>query len=148
MSITNTPMLMTNHIMNPSMQYTIEDLTPLVNVVTDPGVMVVAKDSKYKTMKEMLDAARAAPGRVTVGNSGVGGDDFFSVIIAGAAVDVFDDEPNIDPRWFTLDNVVLSPHIGSATNETRSKMLRLTLDNLHRHFAGEPVLTSLPAPNR
>lgn len=80
-SITNTPMLMTNYIMNPTMQYSIDDLTPLVNVVTDPGVMVVAKDSKYRSMKELLDAAKASAGHVTVGNSGVGGDDFFSVIM-------------------------------------------------------------------
>lgn len=80
-SITNTPMLMTNYIMNPSMQYTIEDLTPLANVVTDPGVIVVRKDSPYKSMKDLLDAVRAAPGKITVGNSGVGGDDFFSIIM-------------------------------------------------------------------
>lgn len=80
-SITNTPMLMTNYIMNPTMQYSIDDLTPLANVVTDPGVIVVSKDSPYKTAKDLLDAARAKPGRVTVGNSGVGGDDFFSVIM-------------------------------------------------------------------
>lgn len=80
-SITNTPMLMTNYIMNPSMQYSIDDLTPLANVVTDPGVIVVAKDSPYKTAKEFLDAVRAKPGRITIGNSGVGGDDFFSVIM-------------------------------------------------------------------
>lgn len=65
-SITNTPMLMTNYIMNPSMQYSIEDLTPLANIVTDPGVIVVRKDSPYKTMKEFLDAVRAAPGRAHV----------------------------------------------------------------------------------
>lgn len=80
-SITNTPMLMTNYIMNPTMQYSIDDLTPLANVVTDPGVIVVGKDSPYKTIKELLDAVRAQPGRITVGNSGVGGDDFFSVIM-------------------------------------------------------------------
>jgi tripartite-type tricarboxylate transporter receptor subunit TctC len=80
-SITNTPMLMTNYIMNPSMQYSIEDLTPLANVVTDPGIIVVSKDSKFKTIKEFLDAVRAAPGKITIGNSGVGGDDFFSVIM-------------------------------------------------------------------
>ncbi|MBK5204942.1 MAG: tripartite tricarboxylate transporter substrate binding protein [Polaromonas sp.] len=80
-SITNTPMLMTNYIMNPSMQYSIDDLTPLANVVTDPGVIVVAKDSPYKTAKDFLDAVRAKPGRITIGNSGVGGDDFFSVIM-------------------------------------------------------------------
>ncbi len=80
-SITNTPMLMTNYIMNPKMQYSIDDLTPLANVVTDPGVIVVANDSKYKTIKDFLDAVRAAPGQITIGNSGVGGDDFFSVIM-------------------------------------------------------------------
>lgn len=80
-SITNTPMLMTNYLMNSSIKYTIDELTPLANVVTDPGVIVVSKDSKYKTIKDLLDAAKANPGRVTIGNSGVGGDDFFSVIM-------------------------------------------------------------------
>lgn len=80
-SITNTPMLMTNYIMNPAMQYSIEDLTPLANIVTDPGVIVVGKDSPYKTIKEFLAAVRATPGKITVGNSGVGGDDYFSAIM-------------------------------------------------------------------
>lgn len=80
-SITNTPMLMTNYLMNPTIKYSIDELTPLVNVVTDPGVIVVSKDSRYKTAKEFLDAARANPGRITVGNSGVGGDDYFSTIM-------------------------------------------------------------------
>lgn len=80
-SITNTPMLMTNYIMNPSIRYSIDEITPLANVVTDPGIIVVSKDSKYKTIQEFLDAVKASPGRVTIGNSGVGGDDFFSVIM-------------------------------------------------------------------
>ncbi len=80
-SITNTPMLMTNYLMNPSMQYSIGDLTPLANIVTDPGVLVVGKDSPYKTIQEFMEAAKARPGKITVGNSGVGGDDFFSVIM-------------------------------------------------------------------
>jgi tripartite-type tricarboxylate transporter receptor subunit TctC len=80
-SITNTPMLMTNYLMNPTIKYSIEELTPLANIVTDPGVIVVSKDSKYKTIKEFLDAAKANPGRITAGNSGVGGDDYFSTIM-------------------------------------------------------------------
>lgn len=80
-SITNTPMVMTNYIMNPSMQYSINDLTPLANVVTDPGVLVVAKASPYKTAQELFAAVRAKPGKITIGNSGVGGDDYFSVIM-------------------------------------------------------------------
>jgi len=61
--------------------------------------------------------------------------------IAGAALDVFDNEPDADPRFFDLDNVVLMPHIGSATNETRLAMVRLTLDNLHRFFETGETLT-------
>jgi lactate dehydrogenase-like 2-hydroxyacid dehydrogenase len=43
-----------------------------------------------------------------------------------------------------MENVVLTPHIGSATHETRAAMSRLTLDNLVAHFAGKPVLTPVP----
>ena len=66
--------------------------------------------------------------------------------IGGAALDVFDNETDIDPRFFALDNVVLTPHIGSATNETRLAMARLTLDNLHRFFESGTVLTPVTAP--
>jgi lactate dehydrogenase-like 2-hydroxyacid dehydrogenase len=61
--------------------------------------------------------------------------------IAGAALDVFDGEPDIDPRFFELENVVLVPHIGSATDETRLAMARLTLDNLHKFFEDGTALT-------
>jgi tripartite-type tricarboxylate transporter receptor subunit TctC len=81
LSITNTPMLMTNYIMNPDIKYSITELDPIANVVTDPGIIVVGKDSPYKTIQEFLAAAKAAPGRITVGNSGVGGDDFFTVLM-------------------------------------------------------------------
>lgn len=80
-SITNTPMLMTNYIMNESITYNIDELEPLANVVTDPGIIVVAKDSKYKTVQDLFDDAKANPGKLTIGNSGVGGDDYFSTIM-------------------------------------------------------------------
>lgn len=62
--------------------------------------------------------------------------------LGGAALDVFLDEPRIDPRFFALENVVLSPHQGSATHQTRHKMGMAVLANLKAHFAG------LPPPNR
>lgn len=80
-SITNTPMLMTNYIMNDSIQYSIDELTPIANVVTDPGIIVVPEDSPYKTVEDFFTAANEHPGEITVGNSGVGGDDFFSTIM-------------------------------------------------------------------
>ncbi len=65
--------------------------------------------------------------------------------IAGAALDVFDNEPDINPRFLALENVVLMPHIGSATDETRLAMARLTLDNLHCFFATGTTLTPIDA---
>lgn len=61
--------------------------------------------------------------------------------IAGAGLDVFLNEPNIDPRFAELQNTVLMPHLGSATDETRRAMGQLMRDNLAAHFAGQPLLT-------
>ena len=61
--------------------------------------------------------------------------------IAGAALDVYWNEPKINPRFFALTNVLLHPHGGSATLETRKAMGQLVRDNLAAHFAGKPLLT-------
>jgi hydroxypyruvate reductase len=61
--------------------------------------------------------------------------------IAGAGLDVFANEPNITPEFFALDNAVILPHVGSATNETRGAMGDLQVENLRLHFAAKPVLT-------
>jgi lactate dehydrogenase-like 2-hydroxyacid dehydrogenase len=61
--------------------------------------------------------------------------------IAGAALDVFEAEPNIPAALFQLENVIVQPHQASATVETRKAMGDLMIDNLVRHFAGQPVLT-------
>ena len=61
--------------------------------------------------------------------------------IAGAGLDVFVDEPRVPPAFFALENAVLLPHVGSATQETRTAMGNLQVDNLVAHFAGKPVLT-------
>jgi lactate dehydrogenase-like 2-hydroxyacid dehydrogenase len=55
-------------------------------------------------------------------------------MIAGAALDVFENEPNPNPDFLTLDNVLLTPHIGSATSETRIAMTNLAVDNLEAFF--------------
>lgn len=61
--------------------------------------------------------------------------------IAGAGLDVFVDEPRVPPEFFTLENCVLFPHVGSATVETRKAMGDLQIENLRLHFAGKPVRT-------
>ncbi|TAM79162.1 MAG: D-glycerate dehydrogenase [Acidobacteria bacterium] len=57
--------------------------------------------------------------------------------IAGAGLDVFEDEPRVNPDLLGLDNVVLAPHIGSATGETRLRMATLAAKNLLAMLAGE-----------
>jgi D-3-phosphoglycerate dehydrogenase len=61
--------------------------------------------------------------------------------IAAAGLDVFLNEPSIDPEFARLENVVLQPHQGSATVETRAAIDRLARRNLAAHFAGEPLPT-------
>ena len=61
--------------------------------------------------------------------------------IAGAGLDVFRNEPPTGSPLLGLDNVVLQPHQASASEETRSAMGKLVLDNLAAHFAGRPLLT-------
>jgi lactate dehydrogenase-like 2-hydroxyacid dehydrogenase len=61
--------------------------------------------------------------------------------IAGAGLDVFLNEPDIDPRFLKLDNVVLQPHQGSATVETRAAMGQLQRDNISAFLKGAALLT-------
>jgi lactate dehydrogenase-like 2-hydroxyacid dehydrogenase len=61
--------------------------------------------------------------------------------LGGAALDVFADEPRVPEALRALDNVVLSPHQGSATHRTRRAMGDLVIRNLAAHFAGDPLLT-------
>ena len=56
--------------------------------------------------------------------------------VFAAGLDVFDGEPNLHPEYRTLDNVVLLPHVGSATIETRNAMGFTALNNLDAFFAG------------
>jgi lactate dehydrogenase-like 2-hydroxyacid dehydrogenase len=63
--------------------------------------------------------------------------------IAGAGLDVFWDEPRVPAALFTMEQVVLAPHIGSTTREVREERGRKLLANLRAHFAGKPVPTPL-----
>ncbi len=58
-----------------------------------------------------------------------------------AGLDVFASEPNVPEALLAMDNVVLQPHQGSATNRTRRAMGDLVVDNLAAHFADKPALT-------
>lgn len=64
--------------------------------------------------------------------------------LGGAALDVFESEPNVPQALREMDQVVLTPHIGSATAQTRRAMAQLAFDNLDAKLGGRPVLTPVP----
>jgi hydroxypyruvate reductase len=65
-------------------------------------------------------------------------------VIAGAGLDVFEAEPRVPERLRSNPKVVLTPHIGSATTQTRNAMADLAFDNLVLHFSGKPLRSPVP----
>jgi hydroxypyruvate reductase len=63
--------------------------------------------------------------------------------LGSAGLDVFVDEPRVPEAFFALENVVLQPHVASATHQTRKAMGQLVIDNLAAHFAGKPLVTPI-----
>ncbi len=63
--------------------------------------------------------------------------------IFAAGLDVYEEEPEVHPRLLELENVVLAPHIGSASIETRDKMATLAAENLRAVLSGEPARTPI-----
>lgn len=57
--------------------------------------------------------------------------------IAGAGLDVYEAEPNLDPEFLSLEDVTLLPHMGSSTETTRIAMGNQVLDNISAFFAGQ-----------
>ena len=56
---------------------------------------------------------------------------------------MFEDEPNVPAALLAMDNVVLTPHVASGTNETRRAMGDLMIDNIDALFAGRPLPTAI-----
>ena len=65
-------------------------------------------------------------------------------VIAGAGLDVFENEPHPPEALWSMDNVVLTPHIASGTWQTRQAMADLTAGNLRAHFGGQPLISPVP----
>ena len=65
-------------------------------------------------------------------------------LIAGAALDVFENEPAVHPDLLTLENVLLVPHLASGTTETRTAMAELAADNVLAVLQGRPPVTPVP----
>ena len=76
--ILNGPMIVTNYIMNQDLNYRLEDLRPIANVVFDPSIVVVAANSPYKSFEDFIQDAQNNPNQITVGNAGVGATEYFA----------------------------------------------------------------------
>ena len=61
---------------------------------------------------------------------------------------MFDNEPHVAPALLALPNVIVQPHQGSATVETRTAIGQLMIDNISAHFAGRPLLTPVAMTGR
>ncbi|WP_191090090.1 Bug family tripartite tricarboxylate transporter substrate binding protein [Histidinibacterium aquaticum] len=92
----NSPSFESKGIVRDDVGYSMEDIRPLVNVVTDPGVIAVSADSPYETLDDFVEAAKENPGELSVSHEGVGGDDHL------AALD-FTDKAGIDVNFVTFD---------------------------------------------
>ena len=150
LSITNTPMLQTNYIMNPEITYTIAELEPIANVVTDPGIIVVGKDSPYETAEDFLKAVRENPGKLTVGNSGVGGDDFFTTLIfekiTGMKVQMIPFEGD-GPSWQAAMGGKIDAsfnNLGITFPQVKAGNLRALALFAEKRFDGFPMFPQLP----
>jgi len=66
-------------------------------------------------------------------------------LLAGAALDVYEEEPVVHPDLLRLENVLLVPHLASGTTETRTAMADLAAENVRAVLAGRPPLTPVPA---
>jgi glyoxylate reductase len=65
-------------------------------------------------------------------------------LLAGAALDVYEHEPIVHPDLLALENVLLVPHLGSGTTETRTAMADLAVSNVVAVLGGQPPLTPVP----
>ena len=63
--------------------------------------------------------------------------------IYAAGLDVFNNEPNLDERYMSLDNCFVLPHVGSATHETRLAMSMMAVDNICNYFDNKPLISEV-----
>ena len=92
----NSPSFESKGIVRDNVGYAMDDIRPLVNVVTDPGVFAVSADSPYQSLEDFVAAAKEAPGTLSVSHEGAGGDDHL------AALD-FTDKAGIDVNFVAFN---------------------------------------------
>ncbi|MCB9946616.1 MAG: 2-hydroxyacid dehydrogenase [Rhodospirillaceae bacterium] len=122
----------------------------LVSLARDCDYLILATpggaDTHHMVDRAVIDALGPAGALINIGRGSLVDeaalvDALVAGRLGGAGLDVFEDEPRVPQALFALDNVVLQPHVGSATVETRQAMGDLVAANLRAHFAGRPPIT-------
>lgn len=122
----------------------------LVDMAREVKILVVVtpggQDTDRLVNREVIDALGPAGTLINVSRgSTVDESELVDALVhgrlAGAGLDVFQDEPHVPDALLALDNVVLQPHSSSATWPARTAMGQLVIDNLSAHFAGQPLPT-------
>ena len=144
-----TPATQLNSIRNPSAGYTMADFNPIANMIFDPGILVVAPDSKFKTLQDLLDAAKKAPGQIRLSHSGTGGDDWFNALLisklSGATFNLVPFEGD-GPAWQAAAGGhvdVCSTNVGIVTGPVRGKKLRALAVYADKRLAPLPDIPTL-----
>ena len=122
----------------------------LVELARNVDILVVATPGRSETKglvsRDVIDALGPRGVLVNVSRGTVVDEPYLVDALVhgrlgGAGLDVFADEPRVPQALFALDNVVLQPHAGSGTLETRLAMAQMMLDNLAAFYAGRPLLS-------
>lgn len=122
----------------------------VIELASDSQILVVAcpltEETRHVINREVIDALGPKGFLINIGRGPhVDERELVSALVegrlAGAGLDVFENEPQVPEELFGLDNVVLLPHVGSGTVETRNEMADLVVGNLEAHFSKKPLLT-------
>ncbi|OMO54062.1 hypothetical protein CCACVL1_28083 [Corchorus capsularis] len=122
----------------------------LVHLAANSDILVVAcaltEETRHIINREVIDALGPKGVLINIARGAhVDESELVSALIegrlGGAGLDVFENEPEVPEELFQLDNVVLLPHVGTATVGTRQAMADLVIDNLEAHFLNKSLLS-------
>ncbi|MGC5699185.1 2-hydroxyacid dehydrogenase [Pseudomonas sp. NFXW11] len=127
----------------------------LKELAEDSDVLLIATpggaETRHLVDRDVLEALGAKGFLVNVARASVVDTDALLQAlqqrqIAGAALDVFDDEPQVPDAFKQLDNVVLTPHVAGLSPQASRDTVAMVGRNLQAHFSGQPLLTPLVLP--
>ena len=144
-----TPKTQLNAMVNANSGYAMTDFEPIANMIFDPGILVVAMDSKFKTLQDLIDAAKKAPGQIKLSHSGNGGDDWFNALmiskLTGTSFNLvpFDGDA---PAWQAAAGGhvdVCTTNVGVVTGVVQGKKLRALAVYTEKRLASLPEVPTL-----